>query len=493
MAMAVGPRNPFLADSEYPIAPRPLRPAGQHRRGGAGGPTEVLGPDDVQYAWLGPGHFGGMVSGAVPPGGGSSGATGARPSPSSTPTPSRCSPCCPRATRPVTPWPCSRSRYGPRRAPGPWRRSTTRSTMAATYLVGLDGVYALVDCDNTLFLTRRDCVVAYRETDPTDPASPIEVAARWDKPPEVEGSFVGVNLTFDGRLVLSSDHGWLVCLTRDFADLATLQLPGAAEEPPPSGSACSTPAGAGYGWVRKSLCVGDDGGIYVTSPTTSTKGRVDRRPPLDRRPPTALGGRGTATARGGARAPPVAHGLRSRRGPLRGHRRRRRGRQHHPFWRRHPRRLGAAARGPVAPDRRPQPCRHGRPWPRRHPDRAVVHRQRLRGHDRQQPAADRRGGACPRPPPGPVLLPRPRPGLPTARPAQVRSGTPPPVGSEEAWVCRTVRRRTRCPISGVRPRLHDAARGTGSGRSRAWTGPRASRRSTTCSAARFNTLAPASP
>ena len=79
--------------------------------------------------------------------------------------------------------------------------------------MGLDGVYALVDRDNTLLLTRKDCVVAYRDADPTDTASPIIESARWPKPVEVEGDFVGVNLTFDGRLVLSTDHGWLVCLT----------------------------------------------------------------------------------------------------------------------------------------------------------------------------------------------------------------------------------------------------------------------------------------
>jgi hypothetical protein len=134
-----------------------------------------------------------------------------------------------------------------------------------TYLVGLDGVYALLDCDNTVFLTRKACVVAYRDQGREDRASPIVEAARWEKPPQVEGDFVGVNITFDGRLVLSTDHGWVVCLARDFTDYATVELPGAREHAGAHWERMLAEGRRGYGWVRKSLCVDEDNGIYVPS------------------------------------------------------------------------------------------------------------------------------------------------------------------------------------------------------------------------------------
>jgi hypothetical protein len=115
-------------------------------------------------------------------------------------------------------------------------------------------------------LTRKDCVVAYRDSDPSDPASPIIESARWSKPAQVEGEFVGVNLTFDGRLVLSTDHGWLVCLARDFSNYSTLQLPGAREQAADHWDRMLESGRSGsYGWVRKSLCVDEDGGVYVPS------------------------------------------------------------------------------------------------------------------------------------------------------------------------------------------------------------------------------------
>ena len=67
--MRIGYRNPYLADSESPIAHRrcdqqdcsPLAgPQPQGRR--------VIGDRERQYAWLGPGHFGSLISGPYPDG-----------------------------------------------------------------------------------------------------------------------------------------------------------------------------------------------------------------------------------------------------------------------------------------------------------------------------------------------------------------------------------------------------------------------------------------
>src|SRR5579871_4223723 len=64
---AVGPRNPFLAESAYPIA---------HGRCDQQDNTPVCGPtgpggdvaDDLSYTWVGPGHFGGLISAPYPDG-----------------------------------------------------------------------------------------------------------------------------------------------------------------------------------------------------------------------------------------------------------------------------------------------------------------------------------------------------------------------------------------------------------------------------------------
>src|SRR5580704_13370235 len=66
--MTIGPRNPYLADSVYPIAHGRCDQQDNSPAVGPTGPSEVLGADDVQYSWLGPGHFGGLISAPYPDG-----------------------------------------------------------------------------------------------------------------------------------------------------------------------------------------------------------------------------------------------------------------------------------------------------------------------------------------------------------------------------------------------------------------------------------------
>ena len=61
--MRSGPRNPFLADSGNAMAHGRCDQQDNTPGPGPEGPTDVLGPDDIQYAHLGPGHFGGLISG----------------------------------------------------------------------------------------------------------------------------------------------------------------------------------------------------------------------------------------------------------------------------------------------------------------------------------------------------------------------------------------------------------------------------------------------
>ena len=66
--MRSGPRNPFLADSGNAMAHGRCDQQDNTPGRGPEGPSEVLGPGDIQYAPLGPGHFGGLISGRYPDG-----------------------------------------------------------------------------------------------------------------------------------------------------------------------------------------------------------------------------------------------------------------------------------------------------------------------------------------------------------------------------------------------------------------------------------------
>jgi len=265
-SMQPGPPNPYLADSSYAIGHGRSDQQDNATWRGPEGPTETLGEGDLQYIWTGAGNFGQLISGAYPDG------------------------------KRVL-WNNGRYRifkldydtleilstfqFGEEADPSEaemieltdgldqkqdWDLIEHAIGLSMRFLTGLDGVYSLLDRDHTLFVGRKDHAVAYVEADPDDRASDITERDRWNRPDHIEGYFVGMGMTFDGRLVLTTDHGWVVCLARDFSTYDAIQLPRAAEEAADYCAMREAERGnTGYGWLRTSMCVDDANAIYTSS------------------------------------------------------------------------------------------------------------------------------------------------------------------------------------------------------------------------------------
>lgn len=261
------PPNPFLADSGYAIGHADAAQSDSTPIRGPLGPTETLGPGDIAYRALGPGHFGGAVSSPYPNGRRVVWSNGREnivkldhesfevlatyQIPGMTPTPVEA---------------MEEALAGLDTLTGS-DRQVLALQLAARYLTGLGGVYYVLDSDNAFFVGGTEEIVKYVDADPADPASPIVEAARWRRPEAISGEFVGVNMTYDGKLVLVTENGWLLIVERDFSSYEALLLPFAIEEDAAGYSErkrVETGRG-GNGWVRNSMAVGDDGGIYVAS------------------------------------------------------------------------------------------------------------------------------------------------------------------------------------------------------------------------------------
>jgi hypothetical protein len=121
----------------------------------------------------------------------------------------------------------------------------------------VDGVYTMLDVDNQYVVAGKGFVRIYGDATPGDRLSGIVVKRQWDQPREITGSFMGMNMTFDGRILLATTDGFMVALSRDFADVKSVRLPHATEEIP------SLPNGVR--WVRNGFAVDDKGGIYAAS------------------------------------------------------------------------------------------------------------------------------------------------------------------------------------------------------------------------------------
>ncbi len=133
----------------------------------------------------------------------------------------------------------------------------------ALLMQDLPGVYTLLDSNNEFYVSDSDngqaSITVYGDRNAGQLNSPIEVKRQFTLPITVTGSLVGVNMTYDGYLVLATTHGYVVVLARDFSDYAVIRLNYADTE---NAETFATP---GYGWVRNSFAVDSNNAIYIAS------------------------------------------------------------------------------------------------------------------------------------------------------------------------------------------------------------------------------------
>ncbi len=133
------------------------------------------------------------------------------------------------------------------------------SYKAISPLMSLSGIYTVVGRNGWIYIAKKDgSVVAYGDSVKNDPASKIELKAEFQLPKELAGASIGMNMTFDGWIIFPMEQGHLIAVSEDLQDYRAIRLKHADTENTETQS-------VGYGWVRNSIAIDKDGGIYVAS------------------------------------------------------------------------------------------------------------------------------------------------------------------------------------------------------------------------------------
>jgi hypothetical protein len=254
------PRNPFLADSSYPIGHGDSAQQDALAVPGPSDPGAALDPSEIQYAHVGPAHFGAYTSSPYPDGRRVIWSNGLD-----------------RIVKIdfesfevlATYWVPGTRHWTEAEADasiagfdasnvGPL--AIWRAFQDASKLRDLSSVYTVLGVDNTYYIAdKRGSITAYADLDPTDPTSPIVERAVFQLPAEVTGLTVGMNMTFDGWLIVPTEHGYVVAISRDLKEHRVIRLlhsEGAEEK-------ATRPTG--YGWVRNGVAIDEGGGLYIAS------------------------------------------------------------------------------------------------------------------------------------------------------------------------------------------------------------------------------------
>ena len=130
----------------------------------------------------------------------------------------------------------------------------------ASKLRDISSVYTVLDVDNTYFIADKSgTITAYSDADSSDPASAIVEKASIRLPEYVTGLTVGMNMTFDGWLIVPTEHGYVVAISRDLKEHHVIRMRHS------DGAEDKATRPTGHGWVRNGVAIDEGGGIYIAS------------------------------------------------------------------------------------------------------------------------------------------------------------------------------------------------------------------------------------
>ncbi|MEH6592055.1 MAG: hypothetical protein V7746_17460 [Halioglobus sp.] len=260
MAFNMPPANPYLADSNYSMGHADSAQQDALPQAGPDGPGKILSPEEIQYVHTGPGFFGINTSGHY--------ADGKR-----------------------VFWGNGLDRivkldYDTQEIldeyffPDVERWSAAQADAAiadfdssndgivalynayqqAQKLRNLSNLYTILDRDHTYYVgSKSGLITAYGDSDPADSRSSIVKLREFQLPAEATGPIMGLNMTYDGWLIVATEHGYMAAISRDFSEHYLIRIKHS------EGAEDKATGSTGYGWIRNGFAIDKEGGIYIVS------------------------------------------------------------------------------------------------------------------------------------------------------------------------------------------------------------------------------------
>ena len=254
------PKNPYLADSSYAMAHGDSAQQDSVAQKGPTGPSRTLGAADIDYRHLGPAHFGAVISGVY--------ADGRRvfwgngidrivkmdhdtykvldeyffPGVIHYDTA--------QADASIASFDQSNSGF--------W--AIYRAFKEMNKLRDLSNLYTLLDREHVYYVgAKQGLITAYVDAEPEDSRSKIIKHAEFQLPDYMTGPIIGLNMSYDGWLIVVTEHGYVAAIKRDFSDFRSIRLLHSA------GAEDKATGPTGKGWIRNGFAIDDAGGVYIAS------------------------------------------------------------------------------------------------------------------------------------------------------------------------------------------------------------------------------------
>lgn len=259
-ALEMPPKNPYLADSSYAMGHGDSAQQDAVPQGGPMGPSRTLEASEIQYTFAGPAYFGINTSGIYADGKRVFWGNG--------------------LDRLVKLDYDSYEVISELYFPGVERYTEQQAEESiakfddsndgifalynayqdAQKLRNLSNLYTVMDIDNVYYVGNKSgLITAYGDKNPKDSRSPIVELRSFQLPEEATGPIMGLNMTYDGWLIVATEHGYMAAIKRDFSEHRLTRIKHS------EGAENKATGRTGYGWIRNAFAIDKDGGIYIAS------------------------------------------------------------------------------------------------------------------------------------------------------------------------------------------------------------------------------------
>jgi len=127
-------------------------------------------------------------------------------------------------------------------------------------LKDLANLYTVLDKDHNYYIgDRNGRIHVYGDEDSSNSRSRIVKKNEYQLPDDITGPVMGLSMTFDGWLVVVTEHGYVAVVSRDLTQHKVIRILHS------EGAENKSTKPTGYGWIRNAPAVDKDGGIYVVS------------------------------------------------------------------------------------------------------------------------------------------------------------------------------------------------------------------------------------
>jgi hypothetical protein len=262
---AFPPRNPFLADSAYPIGHTNSAQVDSTPAAGPAVAGHALGAGELHFQTTGPGHLANIVSSPYPDGRrviwSNSGYDIVKMDYATLGV---------LATYRLDDRPnftdADADKIAASLKTGSLidRLKASGAVLRKSFPTDLASTYTMLDRDGAYYVGSTRGIAAYGDAAPGQAGSGIVKRRSWSMPDSIPGAVVGINMTYDGWIVLATDMGFIVTLSRDFSQYHAVALPH-NDEAPAYNARMTAEHRTGYNWIRNSIAVDSTGGIYVAA------------------------------------------------------------------------------------------------------------------------------------------------------------------------------------------------------------------------------------